>query len=49
MVIRGDRDSLVPVADARTFVEALRAASADPVRYLELPGGEHAFDLLPSP
>ncbi|CAN5556069.1 hypothetical protein BH20ACT15_BH20ACT15_05250 [soil metagenome] len=49
MVIHGDRDSLVPVADARTFTDELSAVARNPVRYLELAGGEHAFDLLPSP
>jgi acetyl esterase/lipase len=47
-VIHGTRDSLVPVADARRFVEALRASSTQPVLYAELAGGQHAFDLIPS-
>ena len=47
-VIHGDRDTLVPVADARRFVAALRAVSREPVRYAELAAAEHAFDLLPS-
>jgi acetyl esterase/lipase len=48
MVIHGERDTLTPVADARDFVEALRAVSDSEVRYIELPGAEHAFDLWPS-
>jgi acetyl esterase/lipase len=48
MVIHGDRDTLVPVGDARIFVERLRDASSNEVRYVELPGAEHAFDLWPS-
>ncbi len=48
LVIHGDRDTLVPVADARTFAGSLEAVSHNPVRYIELPGAEHAFDLLPS-
>lgn len=48
LVIHGDRDTLVPVTDARHFVERLRAVSHEPVRYIELPGAEHAFDLWPS-
>ena len=48
MVIHGERDTLTPVADARDFVEALRAVSDSEVRYVELPGAEHAFDLWPS-
>ena len=48
LVIHGDRDTLVPVADARDFVRRLRAVSKRPVRYIELPAAEHAFDLWPS-
>lgn len=48
LVIHGERDTLVPVRDARDFVERLRAVSRQPVRYIELPGAEHAFDLWPS-
>ena len=47
-VIHGDRDTLVPVGDARDFVQRLRAVSAEPVLYVELAGAEHAFDLWPS-
>ncbi len=48
LVIHGERDTLVPVADARDFVERLRAVARNPVRYIELPAAEHAFDLWPS-
>lgn len=48
MVIHGDRDTLVPVGDARDFVARLREISSAEVRYVELPGAEHAFDLWPS-
>jgi dipeptidyl aminopeptidase/acylaminoacyl peptidase len=48
LVIHGERDTLVPVADARDFVARLRAVSQNPVRYIELPAAEHAFDLWPS-
>ncbi len=48
LVFHGDRDTLVPVGDARAFVERLREASRSEVLYVELPGAEHAFDLLPS-
>lgn len=48
LVIHGERDTLVPVADARDFVARLRAVSGQPVRYIELPAAEHAFDLWPS-
>ncbi len=48
LVIHGERDSLVPVADARRFVAELRAVSTSPVLYAELAGAEHAFDLVPT-
>jgi acetyl esterase/lipase len=48
MVIHGERDTLVPVGDARDFARELAATSNSDVRYIELPGAEHAFDLWPS-
>ncbi len=48
LVIHGDRDTLAPLADARLFVERLRAISAQPVLYAELAGSQHAFDVFPS-
>lgn len=47
-VIHGDRDTLVPVGDARDFVARLREVSAERVLYAELTDAEHAFDLWPS-
>ncbi len=47
-VIHGTNDTLVPVAEARGFVAALRAVSKSPVLYAELPYTQHAFDVLPS-
>jgi acetyl esterase/lipase len=47
-VVHGTNDTLVPVADARTFVAALRAVSKSLVLYAELPYTQHAFDVLPS-
>lgn len=47
-VIHGDQDSLVPVREARRFVDALRAGSQQPVAYAEVPGAQHAFDIFPS-
>jgi acetyl esterase/lipase len=44
----GDKDTLVPVADARHFADQLRRTSAAPVVYAELKGGHHAFDLFHS-
>jgi acetyl esterase/lipase len=47
-VIHGLRDTLVPVDQARLFVERLRAISRRTVVYAELPGAQHAFDIFPS-
>jgi acetyl esterase/lipase len=47
-VIHGSLDSLVPVEEGRRFVEALRAASKQPVCYLEVPDAQHAFDMFRS-
>jgi acetyl esterase/lipase len=47
-VIHGDDDSLIPVPEARSFVDALRAVSRNPVAYAELSGAQHAFDVFPS-
>jgi acetyl esterase/lipase len=49
LIVHGDIDPLVPVVNARAFAERLRDVSANPVHYLELPGGQHAFDLFHSP
>ena len=48
LVVHGALDPMVPVADARVFVEALRAVSSSPVAYAEVPGMLHAFDRLDS-
>ena len=48
-VMHGRNDTLVPVEVARQFVDALRAVSAAPVAYAELPLAQHAFDVLASP
>ncbi|MEH1127905.1 hypothetical protein [Micromonospora sp. CPCC 206061] len=45
----GDRDTLVPVAEARLLATRLRSMSTNPVVYAELPGGQQAFDLFRSP
>ncbi|MGK5556814.1 alpha/beta hydrolase fold domain-containing protein [Actinomadura kijaniata] len=47
-VIHGSRDSLIPVGEARRFVEKLRDVSKAPVLYAEMKGGQHAFDVFPS-
>ncbi len=47
-VLHGVNDTLVPLAVARHFVERLRAVSRSPVASVELPAGQHAFDVLAS-
>jgi acetyl esterase/lipase len=47
-VIHGESDSLVPVEEARRFVERLREVSDERVLYAEMRGAQHAFDTIPS-
>jgi acetyl esterase/lipase len=48
LVLHGSSDVFAPVAQARRFALRLRAAGATAV-YAELPGAQHAFDVLASP
>jgi acetyl esterase/lipase len=45
LVIHGSSDTVIPVAQARSFVERLRSISRSVVGYVELPGAGHGFDL----
>jgi acetyl esterase/lipase len=47
-IVHGEKDMLVPVSDARAFVERVRAVSSRPVIYAELPGAHHDFDMFES-
>jgi len=47
-VLHGTHDSLASVAEARLFVEHLRAVSREPVAYAELPGAQHAWEIFRS-
>ena len=49
LVIQGTHDTLVFVEEAREFVRALREKSRAHVAYLEMLGGQHAFDVFHSP
>lgn len=49
LVVHGDRDTLAPVVDARSFVDLMASVSSSDVRYLELRGTQHAFDAFRSP
>jgi acetyl esterase/lipase len=46
LVIHGSGDNVIPVEQARSFVERLRAASHSVVSYVELPGAGHGFDMI---
>lgn len=48
LVVHGTHDTLVPVAEARRFVELLRESSREPVAYAEIPGAQHAFEVFAS-
>ncbi len=48
LIIHGDRDTLVPVEEARIFASKLREVSKQPVVYAEITGAQHAFDIFPS-
>ena len=49
LIVHGDRDTLAPVEDARSFADALQSVSRAPVMYAELRGAQHAFDVFASP
>jgi acetyl esterase/lipase len=46
LLIHGAKDTIIPVAQAREFVAKLREVSRAAVAYAELPGAQHAFDLI---
>lgn len=45
-VLHGRNDTIIPVEQARAFVTALTSVSRNSVAYAELPGAQHAFDIL---
>jgi acetyl esterase/lipase len=49
LIVHGTKDALATVEAARNFVSRLRRVSNDTVVYAELPGGQHAFDVVHSP
>ena len=46
LAVHGTEDRLIPVGEARAFVERLRSVSESTVSYVELPGVGHGFDLI---
>lgn len=47
-ILHGAHDTVIPVQEAREFVEALRDVSTAPVIYSEIPYAQHAFDIFGS-
>ena len=47
-IAHGDRDTMTPVDASRALTTKLRQESSAPVVRVELPGGQHGFDLLRS-
>jgi len=45
LVVHGSGDTVIPVQQARDFVEKLRGDSRAVVSYVELPGAGHGFDM----
>jgi acetyl esterase/lipase len=48
LIVHGTHDTLVPVAEARAFFNALSAESEAACVYIEVPGAQHAFEIFPS-
>jgi acetyl esterase/lipase len=46
-VIHGDIDTFTRPEQARAFAGALAVESSNPVVFAELPGAQHAFDVMP--
>ncbi|WP_445168094.1 alpha/beta hydrolase [Mycolicibacterium sp. Dal123E01] len=47
-ILHGEHDSVIPVGEAREFVEEFRQVAKEPVLYAELPGAQHGYDIMPS-
>lgn len=47
-IIHGDRDTLVPVEEARRFFAMFEEVAPGSVVYAEIPGAQHAFEIFPS-
>jgi acetyl esterase/lipase len=43
-ILHGQDDSIIPVPEAREFVDTLRKVSTSTVAYAEIPHAQHAFD-----
>jgi acetyl esterase/lipase len=48
-VLHGTHDSLIPIAEARAFIESADRVSPQPCVFAELAGAQHAWDLFNTP
>ena len=48
LIAHGSLDTYTPASTARALAEKVKAQSSNPVIHVELPGGQHAFDLVRS-
>jgi acetyl esterase/lipase len=48
LILHGGQDTFTSANRARTLAEQAHRATTNPVRYVELPGAQHSFDLLSS-
>jgi acetyl esterase/lipase len=48
LLVHGERDTIIPVAEAHQFRDRLLEVSRNPVEYVEVPRAGHAFDLVDS-
>ncbi|MCB1855704.1 MAG: alpha/beta hydrolase [Pseudomonadales bacterium] len=48
MILHGTLDSLATVAEGRVFSQKLRQVATNPVVYVEMPGAEHAWEIVHS-
>jgi acetyl esterase/lipase len=48
LIVHGDHDSLVPIAESAHFAEALAAVSRQPALLATIPGATHGFDVVRS-
>jgi acetyl esterase/lipase len=46
LAVHGSNDGLIPVGEARAFVDRMQSVSESAVGYIELPGVGHGFDLV---
>jgi acetyl esterase/lipase len=49
LLVHGTHDEVVPIGESRLFAARLRQAGAPSVHLLEVPLGNHAFEVFPTP